>query len=122
MLNYLEFLLGEYTGLPESMLNARNIFIEDEDSAKLIVNLILETELKAYIIGLPGYPVERHPGLNRSLDVVLLDLKAQEFNDFIEHSELRSIHKTHFNPIWRLAAYFCAFHLKANEVYNTIST
>ena len=118
MLNYLEFLLEDYDGIEPDMKIGRIIGIRDEDSAEFIINLILDTELKAYIVNIPNYKLEKIKDLNTILDVVSLDKNLTGFYNNVQDQTLHGVCNTHYNPIWRVAAYFCDFLTRANRNYN----
>ena len=119
MLNYIIFLLKEYQELPFRMINARNVMLNKDDSAEFIINLILDTELKSYIIRISDHKLSKYPNLSIDEDILRLDSLIGNFKDIVFLPELRRIIDTHFNPIWRVAAFFCAFIVKADEVYRS---
>ena len=118
MLNYLEYLLETYNNIPVTLKSVRNIFIVDDTSSKLIINLILDTELKSYILNLVDYKLEKYTDINSDFDIVKIDEELRNFGHVFVVRELYDIFKRHENPIWRLAAFFCNFIIIANEVYN----
>ena len=116
MLNYIEYLISEYRNLPFRMINARTILLPNADAAKFIINLILDTELSGYVVDIQDHKLVKSE-ISDTLDVVELDTVIPAFKDIVKAPELRRIMDTHFNPIWRVAAFFCGFILKAHEVY-----
>lgn len=119
MLNYLEYLLRDYNNLPGVMKNLRALFLTNEDSPKLIINTILDTELKSYIIPLANYKIVKDTGLSGQIDILYLDTVLKPFiSQAVFPTELQNIVRKHYNPVWRVAAFFCGFLLKAHKAYN----
>jgi len=119
MLNYLEYLLRDYNNLPATMKNLRVLFLTDDDSPGLIINTILDTELKSYILPLVNYKLEKTPNLSGKIDIVYLDNVLSPFiSQAVFPTELQNIILKHYNPVWRVAAFFCGFLLKAHKIYN----
>jgi hypothetical protein len=118
MLNYLEFLLKDFDKLPSDLISLRGLFIIDDDSDKFIINTILDTELKAYILPLVNYKLEKHREIDTALDILYLDRITKAFDTVIDNADLKYIFSRHFNPIWRVAAFFCNFLIRADKAYN----
>jgi hypothetical protein len=114
MLNYLEHLLENYDGVTDHMKSARVFFIQDTDSSKFIINLILDTELKPFVLRLVDYKLEKSIDINTELDILKLDSIIKVFKDIVTHPELQRIMVGHYNPIWRVAAFFIGFLLVAD--------
>lgn len=99
------------------MQASRQLFNLDDDSVKLIMNCILETELQAYVVDLADHKVTGYDSLTTTSTVIDLDKLVANNIANIEKNELRIIASTHFNPIWRVSAYFCDFILRSHELY-----
>jgi len=90
----------------------------NNDAPDFIVNLILDTELHSYVAELQDHKLEKVE-ISEPLNVLTLDSLVSGFKDIVKYKELRTIMDTHFNPIWRVAAFFCGFLLRAHEVYTS---
>ena len=114
MLQYIEYLLRD-APLSNELALQRKAFLLDEDSPKVILNCILETELFVYIDKIVDYKLVPYLSHNSNFNIIEIDAKMSRYYPNISVTELKHIAQTHFNPIWRLSAYFCDFILKVHE-------
>jgi hypothetical protein len=119
MLNYFEFLIKDLPLGDIALTQIKDLFLVDATAYKVLINTLLDTEVKAFVTHLVDYKLEPYTSdIQTSLDIVALDQQLARFTGCIPIPELQNIAMNHFSPIWRVAAFVAGYILEADRIYN----
>jgi len=120
MLDYFKFLLEKENLYSGNLENIRKI-LNKPDSYKILINALLDTELKSYIQNLVDYPLSEYTSINSEFSITYADKELVRYRSEIKDTVLREISISHYNPIWRVTGFFCHFLIESNKVFKKIS-
>jgi len=119
MFRYLEFLLEEFSVKSKVSNSVKNLIYNKPEVSKLIINCIYETELSSFLSDIVDYKVESYSSINTDVTVLDIDKIVKNNLSFVSTTALRIVANTHFNPIWRISAFFCEYLIKTDELYKS---
>ena len=118
MIRYLEFLLGDIKRLPSPLKKMRDILIKDKvNDPSVVINMIKETELKAFVFSLLNYPLGNSVPITSDMDIVKTGELVSSASSLVSNQSLRHICTNHFSPIWKIAAFACDYILRSDKFY-----
>lgn len=119
MLQYFEFLLTSLSINDPVLTQIRNLCLVDATAYKVLLNTVIDTEVKAFVVHLIDYKLEPYASeITTTLDIVTLDQNLTRFSEYISVPELKNIAIKHFSPIWRVAAFVAFYILEADKIHN----
>lgn len=104
--------------IPRKLNRMRDTIFNFDGDEELIINLVLDTEMKAYLLDITDFDLQKEDDFSSDLDLVIVDQRVRENNSLVEDPSLSDIVNSHYSSIYRIAAFACDYVVRLDRIVN----